>query len=46
VAGVHNTKPFKELLVTVYGDDFELKVLNGNQVKVQPKSAEKYRTII
>jgi hypothetical protein len=46
VAGVHNIKPLKELLVTVSGDDFELKVLNGNQVKVQPKSADKYRTII
>jgi hypothetical protein len=46
VAGVHNIKPLKELLVTVSADDFELKVLNGNQVKVQPKSADKYRTII
>jgi hypothetical protein len=35
-----------ELLVTVSGDEFELKVLNGNQVKVQPKSADKYRAII
>jgi len=34
------------LLVPVSGDDFELQVLNGNQVKVQPKSADKYRTII
>ena len=46
VAGVHNIKPLKELLVTVSGNDFKLKVLNGNQVKVQPKSADKYRTII
>jgi len=28
IAGVHNIKPLKEL-VTVSGDDFELKVLNG-----------------
>jgi hypothetical protein len=34
------------VLVTVSGDDFELKVLNGNQVKVQPKTADKYRAII
>jgi len=40
VAGVHNIKPLKELLVTISGDDFELKVLNDNQVKVQPKSTE------
>jgi hypothetical protein len=46
VAGVHNIKSLKELLVTVSEDDFELKVLKGNQVKVQPKSADKYRTII
>jgi len=46
VAGVHNIKRLKELLVAVSGDDFELKVLNGTQVKVQPKSADKYRTIL
>jgi hypothetical protein len=46
VAGVRNINPLKELLVTVSGDDFELKVLNDNQVTVQPKSADKYRTII
>jgi len=45
VAGVQNVQPLKELLVTVTGDDFELKVLNGKQVKIQPKSAEKYKTI-
>jgi hypothetical protein len=43
---VHNIKPLKELLVTVSGDDFDLEVLNGNQVKVQAKSADKCRTII
>ena len=41
VAGVQNIQPFKELLINVTGDDFELKVLNGSQVKIQPKSAEK-----
>jgi hypothetical protein len=45
VAGVQNIQPLKELLVSVTGDDFELKVLKGNQVKIQPKSADKYKTI-
>jgi hypothetical protein len=30
----------------VTGDNFEFKVLNGNQVKIQPKSAEKIKTIM
>ena len=46
VTGVQNIHPLKKLLVTVTGDDFELKILNGNQVKIQPKSAEKYKIII
>ena len=46
IAGVQNIKPLKELLVTVSGNDFELKVLNGNQVKVLPKTVDKYRAII
>ena len=46
VAGVQNIHPLKELLVSVTGDDFELKVLKGNQVKIQPQSADKYKTII
>jgi hypothetical protein len=46
VAGVQNIQSLKELLVTIAGDDFELKVLQGNQVKIQPKSSDKYTTII
>jgi exosome complex RNA-binding protein Rrp4 len=46
VTEVQNIQPLKEILVTVTGDDFELRVLNGNQVKIQPKSTEKYTTII
>jgi hypothetical protein len=46
IAGVHNIKPLNELLVTVPRYEFEPKVLNGNQVKVQPKSANNYRAII
>ena len=41
MAGVENIKPLKELLATVQEDDFELKVLIGTQVKIQPKSTEK-----
>jgi len=40
VAGVQNIKPLKELLVTVTGDEFKLKVLNGDQVKIQTKFSE------
>jgi hypothetical protein len=46
VAGVHNIHPLKELLVTVTVADFELKVLNGNQVKIQAKSVKSYTKII
>jgi len=41
VAGVQDIQFLKELLITAMGDDFKLKVLNGNQVKIQTKSAEK-----
>ena len=46
VAGVQNIQPLHELLVTIARDDFELKVLQNNQVKIQPKSSDKYTTII
>jgi hypothetical protein len=46
VASVQNIQPLKELLVAVTGEDFELKVLTDTQVKIQPKFAEKYTTII
>jgi hypothetical protein len=46
VSGVQNIQPLKELLVAAMGDDFELKVLNGNQVKIQHKSSDKFTKII
>jgi PAX-interacting protein 1 len=46
VAGVQNIHLLKELLVTVAGDNFELKVFHGNQAKIQPKSSDKYTAII
>jgi hypothetical protein len=39
-------QPLHELLVTIARDDFELKVLQNNQIKIQPKSSDKYTTII
>ena len=41
VAGVENIKPLKEILVSVARVDFELKVHNSTQVKIQSKSTEK-----
>jgi ABC-type phosphonate transport system ATPase subunit len=46
VAGVQNIQQLNELLVTTAGNDFELKVLQGNQVKIQPRSPDKYTTLI
>jgi len=46
VSGVQNIQPLKELLVTVTENDFELKILNRDQVKIQPSSTDKYHTII
>jgi pyruvate/2-oxoacid:ferredoxin oxidoreductase alpha subunit len=46
VSGVQNIQPLKDLLVTVTENDFELKILNADQVKIQPTSTTKYHTII
>jgi len=46
VAGVHNIQPLHDLLIEIATDAFELKVLRENQVKIQPKSPDVYRTII
>jgi hypothetical protein len=46
VAGVHNIQPLHDLLIKIAVDAFELKVLQENQVKIQPKSPDAYRTII
>jgi hypothetical protein len=46
VAGVQNIQPLKELLVTIAGKKFEFKILQDNQVKIQPKSSDKYTTIV
>ena len=41
LVGVQNIQPLHELLVTIARDDFELKVLQNNQIKIQPKSSDK-----
>jgi PAX-interacting protein 1 len=46
VSGVQNIQPLKELLVTVTENDFELKILNGDQVKIQPSFTDRYHTIV
>jgi hypothetical protein len=46
VSGVQNIQPLKELLVTVTENDFELKLLKGDQVKIHASSTDKYHTII
>jgi hypothetical protein len=40
VAGVQNIQQLKELLVTTAREKFEFKVLQDNQVKIQPKSSD------
>jgi len=46
VSGVQNIQPLKELFINVAENDSELKILNGDQVKIQPSSTDKYHTII
>lgn len=46
VSGVQNIQPLTDLLVTVAEDQFLLKVLKEDQVKIQPKTSEKYSVII
>jgi hypothetical protein len=46
VVGVQNIQPLKELLVTIAGEEFKFQVLQDNQVKIQPKSSDKYTKII
>jgi PAX-interacting protein 1 len=45
VDGVHNINPLQELVQRA-GDDFKLKVFQGTQVKIQPKSSANYSTIV
>ena len=46
VYGVQNISPLIQLLDQVAKLQYEIKALNSNQVRVQPKSSEHYRIII
>jgi PAX-interacting protein 1 len=46
VDGVQNINPLRELLFQIAGDDFELKTLQGTDVKIKPKSSTNYSTIV
>lgn len=45
VSGVQNIKPLSELLIGIAENDFTLKILSGNQVKIQPKTSKTYSAI-
>ncbi|CAG4954316.1 unnamed protein product [Colias eurytheme] len=45
IDGVKNIQPLMKLLEDVAKEDYEIKVLRGDRVKIQPKSAEAYSTI-
>lgn len=45
VKGVKNISPLIDLLTNVVNNNYELKVLNFDQVKIQPKTSEAYSII-
>ncbi|KMQ85604.1 nucleic-acid-binding protein from transposon x-element [Lasius niger] len=46
VDGVNNIKPLTQLLNEHAGENYEIKVLHNEQVKIQPKSSEVYSIIV
>lgn len=46
VCGVNYIRPLQELLDMTAKNEYTMKVLNNNQVKIQPNSSEKYLPII
>ena len=46
VSGVENICPLKTLLDSIVKNEYTLKVLSNNEVKIQPHSSEKYLPII
>jgi hypothetical protein len=46
VTDVNNTSPLIQLLEQIAKQQYEIKALADNQVKVQPKTSESYRTMI
>lgn len=45
VSGVSNIQPLRALLEQIAKDEYELKILQGNEVKIMPKTNEKYSAI-
>jgi hypothetical protein len=46
ITDIKNVSPLIQLLEQIAKQQYEIKVLTDNQVKVQPKTSESYRTII
>jgi hypothetical protein len=46
ITDVKNISPLIQLLEQISKQHYHIKALAGNQVKVQPKTSESYRTII
>jgi hypothetical protein len=46
VDGVSNIQPLTKMLNETVSEEFELKVLRGEQVKIQPKTSQAYTTIV
>lgn len=46
VAGVANISPLTTLLENIAKNEYEIKIINNTQVKIQPKSSEKYSAIV
>jgi hypothetical protein len=46
ITGVKNTPPLIQLLEQIAKQQYKIKVLTDNQVKVQPKTIESYGAIV
>jgi len=46
VAGVTNITPLISLLENIAKHEYEIKIINDSQVKIQPETPEKYSIII
>jgi hypothetical protein len=46
VTGVRNISPMRQLLEQIAGEQYEIKFLAENQVKIQLKTSECYGTIV
>jgi hypothetical protein len=46
VSGVITISPLIQLLEQIVEEQYELKALQNNQVKLQPRNSDSYRTIV